>query len=155
MPTMIVYRIGRTKYANDLSGEGARLHGGRWNHKMVPCIYTSQSRALALLEYTVNVNIDDIPRALSFTTFEIPDNSLLVLQLKDLPGNWTEAPSPGSTKDFGTAILKKGEYSVIKIPSVVIPLESNYLINPLHRDITKCKIIDVHDFVYDVRIKMK
>ena len=62
---MVVYRLGGTKYATDLTGEGARLFGGRWNNEGTPCIYTSQSRALAILEYTVNINIDDIPRALS------------------------------------------------------------------------------------------
>lgn len=151
---MIVYRIGRTKYAHDLTGEGARLNGGRWNHKLTPCIYTSQSRALALLEYTVNVNVDDIPRALSFTIFDIPDGNIVELKPEDLPGNWMEAPAPRSTRDFGTALLKKADCSVIKIPSAVIPDEFNYLVNPLHRDIVHCKIIDVSDFVYDVRIKM-
>src|SRR6516164_9317441 len=102
---MIVYRIGRTRYANDLTGEGARLNGGRWNHKLTPCVYTSESRALALLEYTVNVNIDDIPRALSFTVIEIPGDSILQLPIADLPGNWAAAPSPASAKDFGTALL--------------------------------------------------
>ena len=151
---MIVYRIGRTKYAHDLTGEGARLNGGRWNHKLTPCIYTSQSRALALLEYTVNVNIDDIPRALSFTIFDIPADNILALKAEDLPGNWTDAPAPRSTRDFGTALFKKGEYGVIKIPSAVIPDEFNYLVNPMHRDIATCKIVDISDFVYDVRIKL-
>ena len=73
---MIVFWVGRTKYAADLAGTGASLYGGRWNHKLFPCIYTSQSRALALLEYTVNVNIDDIPRAISITSFEIPDTAI-------------------------------------------------------------------------------
>lgn len=76
MPHMIVYRIGRTKYAEDLTGEGARLNGGRWNHRLTACLYTSESRALAVLEYTVNVNIDDIPRALSISTVEIPEKNI-------------------------------------------------------------------------------
>jgi len=151
---MIVYRISRTKYANDLTGEGARLNGGRWNHKLTACVYTSESRALALLEYTVNVNIDDIPRALSFTVIEIPEDEILQLNIPDLPGNWAVAPSPSSTKYYGTEILKKAEHLVIKIPSAVIPTEYNYLLNPMHSDIKKCKILDISDFVYDVRIKM-
>ena len=150
---MIVYRIGRTKFANDLTGEGARLHGGRWNHKLTACVYTSESRALALLEYTVNVNIDDIPRALSFTAIEIPDDDMLPLGLADLPGNWNAAPAPTNTKQFGTVILKKNQHLVVKIPSAVIPAEFNYLINPLHSNIVRCKILSVSDFVYDVRIK--
>ncbi len=150
---MIAYRIGRTKYANDLTGEGARLNGGRWNHKLSPCIYTSDSRSLAVLEYTVNVNIDDIPRALSMTTLDIPEKNILNLTIADLPGDWRTSPAPASAKDFGTQLLKKAEYAVIKIPSAVVPEEYNYLLNPLHRESSKFTVIEVQDFIYDVRIK--
>lgn len=149
---MIVYRVGRTKYANDLTGEGARLNGGRWNHKLIPCIYTAESRALALLEYTVNVNMYDIPRALSITAFEIPDSHILEIKLSDLPGNWKEVPSPASTKDFGTGLLK-AVIPVIKIPSTVIMEEANYLLNPAAAGSKDFKLLNVKDFVYDVRIK--
>jgi len=151
---MIVYRIGRTKYSNDLTGEGARRNGGRWNHRLTPCLYTSQSRSLAVLEYTVNVNVDDIPRALSMTTIEIPEKGILKLSIEDLPGDWRASPAPASTKEFGTELLKKMEYSAIQIPSAIIPDEYNLLLNPLHRDSSSFSIIDVTDFVYDVRIKM-
>jgi RES domain-containing protein len=120
---MIVYRISKTRYANDLSGEGARLHGGRWNHKGTPCIYTSENRALAVLEYTVNVAIDDIPRALSMVVIDIPVDDMT-----------TFAP-------------------IIKIPSAVIPEEFNYVLNPMHPDSRSFRIIQVTDFVYDIRIK--
>ncbi|WP_315823815.1 RES family NAD+ phosphorylase [Paraflavitalea speifideaquila] len=118
---MVVYRIGKTKYAKDLSGEGARLHGGRWNHKLTPCIYTAESRALAVLEYTVNVNVDEVPRALSITTYEIPDDGILLLRKSDLPGDWAAVPASSSTKDFGTRLLKDATYPVIRFPSAVIP----------------------------------
>jgi RES domain-containing protein len=150
---MLVYKIGRTKYSRDLSGEGARLNGGRWNHKLVRCIYTSESRALALLEYTVNVNIEDIPRALSITTFDIPETEILSLAEKDLPGNWKDVPAPSSIKDFGTNKLKDLSAPIIKIPSSVIPSEFNYLLNPLHASSKLFKIVDVVDLVYDMRIK--
>lgn len=150
---MILYRIGRTKFARDLTGEGARLHGGRWNHKLTPCIYTSQSRSLAVLEYTVNINIDDIPRALSITAFEINTTEILELSIAELPGNWREVPAPASTRDFGTKLLKDAKYAVLKIPSAVIPDEFNYLLNPPHTESSKFSIADIYDFVYDVRIK--
>lgn len=152
---MLVYRIGKTKHANELTGEGARLNGGRWNHKLTPCSYTSESRALALLEYSVNINIDDIPRTLSFTIIEIPDSNILELAIADLPGNWRESPAPPSAKDFGTALLKDAAYPIIKVPSVVIPEEFNYLLNPLHRDSANFKITAVKDFIYDTRIKTR
>lgn len=150
---MIVYRVGKTKYANDLTGEGARLFGGRWNNKMIACLYTSESRALAVLEYTVNVNIDDIPRALSITTIEIPDRPITILNEAELPGDWNHSPAPSSAKDFGSQLLFAAAEPVIRIPSTVIPAEFNYILNPLHPDSKKFTVIDTIDFVYDVRIK--
>lgn len=151
---MFVYRLGRTKFRDDISGEGARLFGGRWNHKGTPCLYAAESRALAVLEYTVNVHIDDVPRALSMTVLEVPHHRLLRLAPKDLPGDWFHSPAPSSTKDFGTELLKKAEYLVIQIPSVIISEEYNYLVNPMHKDIHQVKVLSMHDFVYDVRIKL-
>jgi len=151
---MRVYRIGKTKHANDLTGEGARLFGGRWNHKLTPCIYTSESRALALLEYTVNINIEDIPRALSITIIEIPTIGIQEIEEVQLPGNWKQVPAPSSTKDLGTHLLKTSAKLVLKISSSVITEEYNYLLNPLHPDSKLFKIVDIRDFVYDVRIKM-
>lgn len=151
---MIVYRIGKTKYANDLKGEGARLFGARWNNKAVGCLYTSASRALAVLEYTVNVNIDDIPRALSITVIEIPEKPLRIITEADLPGNWKAYPAPSSTKDFGSKLLLAAAEPVIQIPSTIISHEFNYLLNPLHPDSIKFKIIEIEDFLYDVRIKV-
>lgn len=151
---MIVYRVGRTRYARDLDGEGARLHGGRWNHPLTPCIYTSESRALALLEYTANVNIDDIPRALSITAFEIDSTYILDLPASTLPSDWKTAPAPASTKDFGTNLLRKADYGIIKIPSAIMDDEFNYLLNPLFRKAVIYSIRSVRDFVYDLRLKL-
>ena len=48
---MDVYRIGKNKYIKDLSGDGARLYGGRWNYQGYRVLYASESLALAILEY--------------------------------------------------------------------------------------------------------
>lgn len=152
---MIVYRVGRLKYANDLTGEGARLFGGRWNHKGIPCLYTSGSRSLTLLEYSVNVNLDDVPRALTMAIIEIPDSSIKFIPEAQLPGNWKHAPAPGETKDFGSDLFKNEQFSVFKISSTVVPEEFNYLLNPLHQDSKLFKLLEIKDFIYDVRIQGK
>lgn len=160
---MIVYRLCRTKWAEDINGEGARLNGGRWNHNGIPCIYTSESRALAVLEYTVNINIHDIPRALSILSIKIPDE-FLDCPVSKLPGNWRDSPAPASTRDFGTDKLemvagdntsngKNVPFAVLRFPSAVIPEEFNYVLNPLHPD-ASFKVIEIKDFVYDTRIKL-
>lgn len=150
---MIVYRVGRTKHARDLSGDGAKINGGRWNRKDVPCVYTSESRALSLLEYTVNVNIEEIPRALSIASIEIRDSDILVLQTSALPGDWKEVPAPSSTKDFGSRLLRIADKPVIKIPSSILEQEYNYILNPLLIP-NLFKIIEIKDLVYDIRIKI-
>lgn len=149
---MFVYRIARRKYAADTSGEGARLFGGRWNNKLVNCLYTSECRALAVLEYTVNINIDDIPRALCIVTFEIDEKVIHTLKESSLPGNWKSLHVPKETQNFGSALLLNPQIQVIKIPSIIVPGEFNYLISPLHYK-GKIKVHGIQDFVYDVRLK--
>lgn len=150
---MRVYRLSKTQYAKDLDGTGAKLFGGRWNHIDTPCIYTASSRSLAVLEYSVNVNVDFIPRALSISIFEIDEKAVKEIKIKKLPGDWQEAPAPYSTKDFGTKLLQKG-IPIIKIPSIVIKDEFNYILNPVANE-KHFKLIDVKDFVFDLRIKTK
>lgn len=150
---MLVYRVSKTQYANDLNGTGAKLFGGRWNHIDTPCIYTAESRSLAVLEYSVNINVEFIPRALSICIFEIDENSIKEIKPKKLPGDWQEIPAPYSTKDFGTKLLQKGT-AIIKIPSIVIKDEFNYILNPNYLD-KNFKLIEIKDFVYDLRVKNK
>jgi RES domain-containing protein len=152
---MFVYRIGRAKYAGDLDGEGARLHGGRWNKKGDACIYTSDSRALALLEYTVNVNIDDIPRALSFTTYEIDEAAIQTLAIADLPGDWRDTPAPSSTQAFGSSLLIKAAKPIIRYPSALLREEFNYILNPKLQSLGHFRFVRAQDYSYDVRIKLK
>lgn len=149
---MIVYRLSRTRWAKDLTGEGSRLHGGRWNHPGTACVYTSESRALAILEFTVNVNVDDIPRSLSIVTLEVPDD-VADFNIASLPGNWKEAPSPKSTRDFGTNHLRSSDRPILRFPSIVVPQEFNYILNPAHARSSEFKILDIADFVFDIRIK--
>jgi RES domain-containing protein len=147
---MRVYRVGNGAYAQDLTGGGARLYGGRWNHIGTPCLYTSSTRALAVIEYSVNVNLSRILRHLTITTIEIPEDDIKVLSIAELPGDWREAPAPPSTKDFGTNLLNGMIHLVLQVPSTVISEEFNYLVNPRHHRIGECQVLEVKDFVYDL-----
>ncbi len=120
---------------------------------MTPCIYTSESRSLAILEYSVNVNVDEIPRALCMVTFEIDENDVYALNEADLPGNWKSPAIPKETQFFGTKLLRNPGIAVIRIPSTVIPEEFNYIINPLRMQ-GKIKISQIRDYIYDIRLKI-
>ena len=150
---MLLYRIGAAQYANDITGEGARLNGGRWNHTGVPCIYAGDSRGIVLLEYSAHVSIHNIRRALSFTTFSVPDDAITVLKIADLPGNWKAFPHPQETRDIGSKLLSENVSLVIKIPSVIIEEEYICLINPNHPRIREVKVLAATDYPYDLRIK--
>ncbi|WP_396211172.1 RES family NAD+ phosphorylase [Flavobacterium sp.] len=150
---MLVYRITKEQYANDLSGYGAKLYGGRWNLIGSPCLYTSQSRALALLEYSVNVNIDFMPSRLFFSIIEINDHLIEFIDKKDLPPIWNSIPSSSSTKIFGSEKLSNSNFPILRLPSVVISNEYNFIINPLKIDSEGMKIINIEEYEFDFRIK--
>ena len=149
---MLVYHLGNTKYANSLSGEGAKLHGGRWNMLGIPCIYTAESMALSVLEYAANVRLEELPQNLSITIYELPSKSWKEISPSALPKNWQEVPAPEETKVFGSALLKEN-YLALKIPSAIIPAEFNFILNPLANNFNLVKIVSIHPFTMDRRIK--
>lgn len=150
---MIVYRLSKAQYCRDLTGLGAKLYGGRWNMVGTSCVYTSSSRALALLEYSVNVKVEFIPERLFFTLIEIDDLEVEIIDSSDLPKNWASVPADSTTKIFGSEKLDNTESSILRVPSVIIKNEFNYLLNPLKLNLQNTKIIDVELFEYDFRLK--
>lgn len=148
---MKVYRISKTEYATDLAGTGAKLYGGRWNHVDTPCIYTSESRSLAVLEYSVNLNIDFIPPSLSVCIFMIDEKHIQEIQTHEIPDDWKKTPASFSTKSMGTELLKN-DAPILKVPSIIIPDEYNYILNPLASN-KAFHLIDCKEFAYDLRIK--
>jgi RES domain-containing protein len=150
---MLIYHLGNTKFARALNGEGAKLHGGRWNKIGVPCIYTSESKSLCVLEYAANVRLEEMPSSLSITVYELPEKSWKEINLNDLPTNWQEVPSPEENKQYGSELLQSLNVPALKFPSVIIPSEYNFILNPLATKFEIIKIIEVHNFTMDNRIK--
>lgn len=148
---MTVYHLGQTKYAHLLTGEGAKLFGGRWNRVGVPCIYTSENKSLCVLEYAANVTLEELSDNLSFTAYDIPDDCWMNFTAKQLPKDWMETRVPDSSKEWGSKHLQHN--LALRLPSVIIPSEYNILLNPQHTDFKKVKIKDIERFSFDRRIK--
>jgi RES domain-containing protein len=148
---MLVYRLCNRKYANDLSGQGAFFYGGRWNGINFRMLYTAQNASLALLESLVHFNNTITPVDFIMNTIEVPDTKMLELKLIDLPENWRRYPAPKILQDIGNHFLDDNKFLCMKVPSVVVNSESNYLINPLHADFKKVKIVAQSAFPLDVR----
>jgi RES domain-containing protein len=149
---MRVWRITRRPY-QALDGEGARLNGGRWNCEGVPVVYTSFALSLAALEYLAHVDIEDAPDDLVALEIEVPDDaSSDQIGVDDLPKAWNEVEDHPACASFGDLWIRDGRALVLRVPSALIPNESNYLINPRHPDAARVRIVAVHSFSFDPRL---
>lgn len=153
---MELFRISRKKYIRDLSGEGARKYGGRWNRKGVNVIYTSSHESLAALEVLVHSSINDLPTDLEVLTLSVPDH-VTVEKITEsmLPENWKIYPAPRLLGDMGTDWALSKKSLLLKVPSVIIPTEYNFLINPAHPDFSKINISKIRPFSFDHRLLEK
>ncbi|WP_255486606.1 RES family NAD+ phosphorylase [Mucilaginibacter sp. SP1R1] len=149
---MILYRIAKCNYADDLSGTGARLYGGRWNSEGRPMLYLASSRALAVLEVLVHLNPLIIPSNFCLATIEVPDTDIVLLDTALLPNNWQDVSAPAILKQLGDAFLKKQERLLMRVPSAVVPEEYNYLLNPLHLNVKDVRVITKEPFSFDDRL---
>lgn len=149
---MIVYRLSRAKYSNDLSGKGAELVGGRWNSKGIALVYTGQTIALCMAEVAVHIPFGIIPIDYELITLEIPDDEIFELKKSQLPEDWKSLPNSYSTQTLGDEFVKKGKQMILKVPSAVVQGEFNFLINPLHPKIKKVKIKKTETFSFDQRL---
>lgn len=150
---MRIFRIAKTQYINDLSGEGARLYGGRWNKVGDPMLYFSQNLSLCLLEIIVHVDYVEIPIDYSFIEAEIPDQVIKTIQSIDfIEPKWSTERAVAQLQMLGSNWLKKKESMAMRVPSAVMPQENNILINPLHEDFSKLRIIKTGKMDFDPRL---
>jgi RES domain-containing protein len=153
---MLVYRISGQRFANDLSGTGARLNGGRWNSVGLSLLYTASYRSLALLEILVHTTNNYVPDDLRLITIEIPDTILIKEILhEEISDELNRKKAQAQFQTIGDKWIKSQTSLILKVPSVIIPEEFNYLINPLHKDFHKVKIKETKLFRFDERLVLK
>lgn len=151
---MLLYRIAKTGYVRDLTGFGAKLYGGRWNHRGSAIIYTSETRALATIEYLVHVSMANMPRDLSMAVLEVPDALASErIQTATLPNNWRDFPAPPELADLGTRWAESERSLLLIVPSAVVPEEHNVLLNPLHSDMKRVALRNVEPYEMDQRLR--
>ena len=152
---MRVYRLSKSVHARDLTGRGAELSGGRWNSKGTPMIYTSDSIALSTAEIAVRTTLGNIPEDFVLIVYEISEDSVLRLEVNDLPPDWKSYPHVPSTQHLGDNFIAKNKFLILKAPSAVVPAESNFLINPKHMEMKKVKLVRIEPYSFDDRLYRK
>ncbi|MCG2792560.1 MAG: RES family NAD+ phosphorylase [Weeksellaceae bacterium] len=147
---MIVYRLSKDAYANDLTGKGAEIAGGRWNSKGNAALYTGQSIALCVTEIAVHLPLGIIPKDYRLIQIELPD--VIFFEPKRFPTNWNTFPHLDSTQKMGDKFIKANKFLVMKVPSATVRGEFNYIINPRNLNFKDVKIKKVERFTFDDRL---
>lgn len=154
----IAYRIGvdaPAYEANDLSGRGAELTGGRWNERGAAVVYTAENRSLACLETLVHLAAGGLPFNRYLVEISIPDSVWAAAQQEtpaSLPVGWDAEPAGLTSIRFGTAWLRSGRSAVLVIPSVLVPEECCVLVNPAHPDSANVSAVKLRRWLYDPRM---
>ena len=150
---MNVWRLTRPQYAATApSGEGSARYPGRWNVRGVRVAYASETLSLATLEVLAHAeNLEMLNQyvALSVT---LPPDSLTTLTLDELPEDWQTDPAPESTRRLGHTWFGARETLVLKVPSVLVPTEHNFVINPEHPDFARVRVAEPAPLPFDARV---
>jgi RES domain-containing protein len=148
------WRIFKKRYKKfALRGEGARVYGGRWNSKGTAVIYTSQSPSLAVLEILVHLQAQDVLDDYLLAPVSFDLTLVESVRLSNLPSSWRRYPAPAALQKTGDRWIERGSSAVFKVPSVIIPDESNYLLNPAHPDFARCILGKAKPFKFDPRLR--
>lgn len=136
------WRLRRAPFA-DLTGDGARRFGGRWNSPGRPLVYAASTAALVVLEVRVHL---DLPPEL------VPDDYVLMaIETGGLEVETVET-IPEDPCAFGDAWLREARSPVLRVPSAIVPESANLLLNPAHPASGKARVISVRSFSFDRRL---
>jgi RES domain-containing protein len=148
---MLLYRLAKCRYADDLTGTGARLYGGRWNSEGRAMVYTASSRSLALLEVLVHVTPANLPADFCMMVIDAPGD-VEEIDPMSLPLKWQEYPEINALKSIGNSFLQRANHLLLRVPSAIVKEEYNYLINPNHPKAREVKVADRQSFAFDARL---
>ena len=144
--------VKRAHAATAFDGEAARRFGGRWNSPGHRIIYASATKSLALLEILVHLDVGaSLPRLVAFS-FEVDNNLIEHLPAARLSRQWRATSGFLETQRIGDEWLASGRTVALAVPSVIVPEESNYLLNPAHAAFSRLKFGRAVPFLVDPRL---
>lgn len=146
---MQVYRISKAKYIRDLTGTGAKRFGGRWNRQGRAVLYTSASRALAMLEVLVHADRQFLPSDLVLATLQV-EAEVHKAVTRQLPVGWADPLNRSIAQQYAEQQFTHMQLPVFGFPSVVMPEEYNYIILPERLE-TDIRFIDERPLQWDQR----
>jgi RES domain-containing protein len=127
----LCYRIGDPRREFPIyDARGSSLFPGRWNTPDTPVIYASENYSTAMLEKLVHGN-GYLPANQHYVVISIPrEVSYEEVGAEALPG-W-DTLEPSTSRDFGARWVRERRSAILLVPSFVVRLERNVVINPAH-----------------------
>jgi len=150
-----IWRLAKRTYADSaFSGEGARLHGGRFNPPGTPVVYTAESLALAVVETLTTLPSYQHLEDYAYIRVDLPPKTNVTeLAPADLPDGWDERPPGSASQREGQPWIEAGETLACAVPSVVIPHSWNVLLNPAQPAIGEIEVHEPETFPVDERLR--
>jgi RES domain-containing protein len=149
---MVLWRLTRRPYA-DLSGQGGEVADGRWHTRGKPVVYCAATPALAVLEVRVHLDLplELLPDDYVLMRIAAPDDlEVQVVEMSDLPQGWRQREE--LCRPSGDAWLRQGLTVFLSVPSSIIDVERNFLLNPRHRDARHVSVAEIAPSGWDARL---
>jgi RES domain-containing protein len=149
----VAWRLVKTKsLSTAFDGESARSAGGRWNSPGVPVVYAAETLSLALVEVLVHLKDAGTLPAYSTVRLDFDEAIVETLPASKLPGRWREYPAPAETRAIGDRWVAEARSVLLRVPSVVVPNESDYVVNPKHPRFARVRRDPPVAFPFDRRL---
>ena len=148
---MLLYRIVHKKYSHSLFASGMR---GRWNSEGNKVIYCAESIALAFLESMIRRQGVGFNKDFKIMIIKIPSKTKInIINVTALEKGWRDFNNYSKCQGPGNKWYNERKDLLLKVPSAVLPETFNYVINTMHPDYKKVKLIEVTDLIPDERIE--
>lgn len=149
---ILAWRIAKRAHAKTaFSGEGARIAGGRWNLPGDAMVYASSTLALAAMETFVHLGEEGLSIAFTYFRIEVPE-SVTIARCERAPRGWRAEPPGEASMRYGSAWLREGKTAVLDVPSAIVQVERNLLLNPRHPDFAMLIISRPKPLSFDPRM---
>lgn len=146
-------RLWRISVHADLAGEGGLLASGRWHSRGSRIVYLTDHPASALLEILVHLEVDpeDLPSSYQLLAVDFPDDvPFESIEEGTLAAGWRD--DADLTRDLGDRWLRENRTALLCVPSAVVPVAVNWLLNPSHADTAKARIAEILSAPFDRRL---
>ena len=141
----LCYRLFRGKYS-PADATGAHLAGGRWNEKGVPMLYASSTLSLACLEILVHIKEPRLPTDYAWVRVDIPAGQM---DEPSLGADWSDETA---CRRLGSEWVRRARRPAVEVPSAIVPIETNVLLNPEHPAFSQIRFSPATPFRFDSRL---